>query len=1103
MSSGGSFSNTRPTSTVTRSSSMDPRYGQTQRGQKQKLREDWLEARKARDDRGINISGWGEGDWNRPEFIGTEWADYKDYMGAYNPYQPMMDQDEWNRRFPNWGQLNPAPTSFHELYGANLERGGSDLGLEGQGGQGQGGQASIGIGQNPSGYSWFSPGSEGSGWSPMGGGLDNLGSMDFSSIPVQMGAGGLDTQFWKDFSQTGRLNEGLLGDIQRLEAAPGLAAQTGFDSGFINQLDTLDRDIERIGRQIGGLSVDDLLADVADLHKGSFGVQGQLRPIDEQLRGITSTMKGLPDLLDLSEEFQDIETRMQGLGSFADFGKPQEDISELESRMSRLAGRGLTPEQISELEGRISPLETRMSDLASFGLTPDQIEGLEQQMVPLETRMSDLAGFGLTPDQITGLEQQISPLETRMRGLADLGLTDQQITGLKGRISPLERRMRGLADLGLTEQQITGLEGEMVPLERRMRGLADLGLTDQQITGLKGRISPLERRMRGLADFGLTDQQIAGLEGEMAPLERRMRGLADLGLTEQQITGLKGRISPLERRMSGLADFGLTEDQILGLEEQMTPLEDRMAGLADFGLTEDQILGLEEQMAPLETRMSRLAGRGLTPSQVLELERRMVPLEDRMSGLADFGLTESQIAGLEKQISPLERRMSGLADFGLTEDQILGLESQMAPLEDRMSGLADFGLTESQIAGLEERIDPLASRMAGLADLGLTDDQIKGLQSRIDPLSTRMSELADLADFSGPEAAIAGLGEDVADLGLTEVDFSGIEQQIKDLEDRAGGIGGTGETTSAGKVTVGSGEEGDAEVVSPASATGAAGYMDEIQEILTALAGADPMTVGEYDPVTGLAPAGTLRGDPITAALLSDLRDETEEAEKERIRQLQRMGVLKSGVNIDTGVDLDEARLRAEYDILGQAAERARADRELGLTRGIDLAGMEADLELATGEMLGRLGSEKTLGGREADLGVIASMLAALDPQIALSKGVNVGDLARAILSTSGFSEEDRELFSNALGIGSETDLGRILTGEEETEEVYQNPDGTRAGSTGNASMDEKLDDFFRENPDLGKVGADNAVGIRGTKLWKGSQVIAIWDTAQEKWIRR
>ena len=164
---------------------------------------------------------------------------------------------------------------------------------------------------------------------------------------------------------------------------------------------------------------------------------------------------------------------------------------------------------------------------------------------------------------------------------------------------------------------------------------------------------------------------------------------------------------------------------------------------------------------------------------------------------------------------------------------------------------------------------------------------------------------------------------------------------------------------------------------------------------------------------------------------------------------------------------------------------------------------MEAELELATGEMLGRLGSEKTLGGREADLGVIASMLAALDPQIAMSKGVNVGDLARAILSTSGFSEEDRELFSNALGIGSETDLGRILTGEEETEEVYQNPDGTRAGSTGNASMDEKLDDFFREYPSLGKVGADNAVGIIGTKLWKGSQVIAIWDTAQEKWIRR
>jgi len=413
-----------------------------------------------------------------------------------------------------------------------------------------------------------------------------------------------------------------------------------------------------------------------------------------------------------------------------------------------------------------------------------------------------------------------------------------------------------------------------------------------------------------------------------------------------------------------------------------------------------------------------------------------------------------------------------------------------------MSGLADFGLTESQIAGLEERIDPLASRMAGLADLGLTDDQIKGLQSRIDPLSTRMSELADLADFSGPEAAIAGLGEDVADLGLTEVDFSGIEQQIKDLEDRAGGIGGTGETTSAGKVTVGSGEEGDAEVVSPASATGAAGYMDEIQEILTALAGADPMTVGEYDPVTGLAPAGTLRGDPITAALLSDLRDETEEAEKERIRQLQRMGVLKSGVNIDTGVDLDEARLRAEYDILGQAAERARADRELGLTRGIDLAGMEADLELATGEMLGRLGDEATIGGRQATLDSIASILAALDPELT-SPGINKGLLSNAILNMTGISDEDKELFRKALGI-TEADQHRGTTEDDLITVV----DGQVQGGNNSQAMQ----DFLEENDDIRvnrtyivRDDEDKPVEIR---MIATGQLLASWDSVEEKWKR-
>jgi hypothetical protein len=50
-------------------------------------------------------------------------------------------------------------------------------------------------------------------------------------------------------------------------------------------------------------------------------------------------------------------------------------------------------------------------------------------------------------------------------------------------------------------------------------------------------------------------------------------------------------------------------------------------------------------------------------------------------------------------------------------------------------------------------------------------------------------------------------------------------------------------------------------------------------------------------------------------------------------------------------------------------------------------------------------------------MGVVASILAALDPNLVTDRGVNIGELVKAILETSGFSEEDKALFGGAFGI--------------------------------------------------------------------------------------
>ena len=363
-------------------------------------------------------------------------------------------------------------------------------------------------------------------------------------------------------------------------------------------------------------------------------------------------------------------------------------------------------------------------------------------------------------------------------------------------------------------------------------------------------------------------------------------------------------------------------------------------------------------------------------------------------------------------------------ELGGLAPNILGPgREQISQIQNVLDGIRpNFKTGLDQAQKISDLLDPArAPELGGLA--GILDgiggeatriqDQLGGIMP---PDKFTQKQLLDLF----PDIGVENLG--LPSIGIDQLGLPSIGVDQLDLPNQDQILQGMGLTDQAGKYNPGGGgvdNSGQLDEIMAAiqglntgsaapTQTDSGGFINQLEEVLFPLVNSDPFNIDQ------------LRNDPVTAAMLMDLTKETEQREEDRIEQLQRMGVIRSGSNVETGVDLDEASLRAEFDILSRGAERARADRDTGLSRGIDLAGLESDRELGFGEALGSIGGEKTLGGRQADLDVIASILAALDPDLATSEGVDKTQLAEAILRTSGFNDANMGSFMAALGLDFE-----------------------------------------------------------------------------------
>ena len=195
---------------------------------------------------------------------------------------------------------------------------------------------------------------------------------------------------------------------------------------------------------------------------------------------------------------------------------------------------------------------------------------------------------------------------------------------------------------------------------------------------------------------------------------------------------------------------------------------------------------------------------------------------------------------------------------------------------------------------------------------------------------------------------------------------------------------------------------GDAADLTTDPLTSDDGFLGMLQAALKGRIQTDPLDV-----------AG-LRADPQTASLLAELNKRGEDEERARMEQLNRLGVLRSGDTAEALGDLSGQRLRGELDILGQAAERGRLDRDAATGQGVSLGGTLSQRELGLAE--GRRAD------RQGDLDQLAAALAALDPDLKKDReDVDFNEIARAIIEGLGGGDLDINALMDAIGLGPRT----------------------------------------------------------------------------------
>ena len=673
-------------------------------------------------------------------------------------------------------------------------------------------------------------------------------------------------------------------------------------------------------------------------------------------------------------------------------------------------------------------------DLPSLGDLPDQIGQLSADIPGVEQQLRSLIAAGKVDEGIinaisnlmSGQMPTASDISTIVNAVNQglqlpdeaMGRLGAAITAAEGRVGDLQvpdleqvtsDQILGALDMPGADQIMTafpGLTDAMTKLQDDITNLKpsiDTGAVDLQIRDIADRISNLQPSI----DTGAVDMQVLDIANRISdldlPTQAQLLGAMDLPTQAQLLSAMD---MPDQVQLLGAMDLPTQAQLLTSLD---MPDQVQLLGAMDMP-DQTALLGALD----LPTQQALLSSMTMPGADML-LGALDMPGQGALLGALDMPSSDAMLGALDMpgQTQLLDRIAESM---NLTSGEFL---NAFPGIGDALSGLAGQitgpdGLGDS-LTGLTALIDAMQPGVDLNLDKFFTAENMPNLFPDLFPgMEDLMGDVGSLTDFLSPmmegdanfwpnlQAQLSGQ--------LSADDLAGLETEItrlgKLVADFGGGGGGDG----------GDGAEDGAVAGTGADLVGSGGWLGELQDQIRAGFGRDPSEFGTLekviDPDTGeevwkrtgdQTYAEYLREDPITASLLADYLADADAAELQLREDMNRMGLLGGGGNTGTTDmgnvfgDFLAASKRGESALVSDAAKRAQDLRVKALDQGSTLSDIMSRRDIGIGELMGYLGDERTLGGREADMDVLAAAMGALDPDLKLG--------------TEDLSDANRQLF--------------------------------------------------------------------------------------------
>mgnify|MGYP003115690527 CR=1 FL=1 len=456
---------------------------------------------------------------------------------------------------------------------------------------------------------------------------------------------------------------------------------------------------------------------------------------------------------------------------------------------------------------------------------------------------------------------------------------------------------------------------------------------------------------------------------------------ADFGIGPDDLDAFFG---PITDRMSGLSDefrtggYGGVADLLGNLENRLDDIRSFDAGDQFLAQPTDAAQNLFEMLYGLPGGMGPRA-KGIAGFRAPD------SIQQLSDAIGTFGPEGTGIGG---QISALQNALGNIDLSGLVAPTGLDdLVSQITNLGALTSpAVAGIGQLQNALGAFDQQdraaLDMLMQIIGPQGIASLNPNELNAMLDQFKGLASGMFELPDFSKLIGPQLDnLLGPGsefyQDVIDNIIQRVPTG------KDIAD---------------EIEIPEFEPGPAPGPTPGPTPGPEPSVDTggLSEYLESLKrGIEGTSALDTTPIT----SEYLRTeDPITQSFLADLAEQQEQDEQEMMEQLQRFGIITSGEAGEQMFDLASAQRREELDVLSDAATRVEEERRGRYADALELGRTLQQREIGLAELLGIIDGQKTLAGREYDLDILATVIAAMDPNLDLTGASEEQNLLASVL---------------------------------------------------------------------------------------------------------